>query len=199
MSRPDTIAGLPENDERLNRKEVEGGLRLAFTLTTKVDERLLALERKVDALTAALTESGQVRADDLAARVERGGAAAEAEAAALPYPLRRRPPVVLLDEPNKYGIKGPDIDCAALMHLCEARCCSMTVFLSAQDLDERVLAWDYAHPYALPQREDSYCRYCEPGSGRCSVYMHRPAVCRQFDCRKDARIWKDFDARILAD
>jgi hypothetical protein len=30
------------------------------------------------------------------------------------------------------------------------------------------------------------------------VYEHRPAICRTYDCRKDPRIWIDFEKRIPA-
>jgi Fe-S-cluster containining protein len=33
----------------------------------------------------------------------------------------------------------------------------------------------------------------------CSVYDNRPAVCRTYDCRRDKRIWSDYERRILAD
>lgn len=30
----------------------------------------------------------------------------------------------------------------------------------------------------------------------CEIYEDRPSLCRQFDCRRDPRIWVDFKKRI---
>ena len=44
---------------------------------------------------------------------------------------------------DKYTVESADIDCAARIPLCGARCCSMVVALSAQDLRERKLPFVY--------------------------------------------------------
>lgn len=100
---------------------------------------------------------------------------------------------------DKYAVVSPEIDCAARIHLCRARCCTLRFALSAQDLDEGVVRWEYARPYLIAQRTDGYCVHCHAESGACGVYHHRPAACRAFDCRKDKRIWLDFEAGIPAD
>jgi Fe-S-cluster containining protein len=101
---------------------------------------------------------------------------------------------------DKYALKDlPEIDCASIMPICKSRCCTLTVFCSAQDLDERVVQWDYSRPYRIRKREDDYCVHSEPQTGRCGIYERRPAVCRSYDCRQDRRIWRDFDKRILTD
>jgi hypothetical protein len=112
--------------------------------------------------------------------------------------LEERPIVKLGEAVDKYAVGPlPDIDCASLIHLCKARCCTFTVFCSAQDLDERVVQWDYSQPYRIRRREeDGYCAHSEPQTHRCTIYDKRPAVCRTYDCRKDRRIWRDFERRI---
>ena len=52
---------------------------------------------------------------------------------------------------DKYAIAGPEIDCAARIPLCGARCCSFEVTLSAQDVAERSVPFDVFKPYALPR------------------------------------------------
>jgi hypothetical protein len=32
----------------------------------------------------------------------------------------------------------------------------------------------------------------------CTVHQNRPVPCRAYDCRKDHRIWSDFDQRIVS-
>jgi len=92
----------------------------------------------------------------------------------------------------------PEIDCDARLPLCRARCCTLTFPFSFQDLDERVLRWDYGRPYQIGRRSDGYCIHNEAGSCRCTVYAQRPAVCRTYDCRNDKRIWLDFEKRLPA-
>lgn len=97
---------------------------------------------------------------------------------------------------DKYAIASPDIDCADRIPLCGGRCCSFDVSLSAQDVAERSVPFDLMQPYALP-RVDGRC-VCMDANGACTIYDHRPGACRAYDCRHDARIWLDFDARIPA-
>lgn len=100
--------------------------------------------------------------------------------------------------PDKYALGDlPDVDCAALLPICQARCCKLHFPLSVQDLDERVVRWNYARPYQIAKRPDGYCVHNE--GGRCGVYAHRPAICRTYDCRNDRRIWADFEKRIPAE
>jgi hypothetical protein len=105
--------------------------------------------------------------------------------------------VQVSDAPDKYALDDlPAIDCEARLPLCQARCCTLPFALSVQDLDERVVRWDYARPYRIAQREDGTCVHNDAGS--CAVYDQRPAFCRRYDCRQDRRIWLDFEARIPA-
>jgi hypothetical protein len=98
---------------------------------------------------------------------------------------------------DKYAVEEPDVDCAGLMHLCKGRCCRLTFSLSFQDLDEGVVKWTYDKPYRIRQRaSDGYCVHNDEGS--CTVYQHRPAVCRVYDCRHDQRVWIDFENKIPA-
>jgi Fe-S-cluster containining protein len=104
----------------------------------------------------------------------------------------------IIDIPDKYTLTDlPNIDCQSLLPLCKARCCTLTFALSVQDLDERVVRWNYARPYQIAQREDGYCVHTREGGG-CSIYERRPGVCRAYDCRRDTRIWTDFEKRIPA-
>ncbi|MBD2080952.1 YkgJ family cysteine cluster protein [Leptolyngbya sp. FACHB-17] len=92
----------------------------------------------------------------------------------------------------------PQIDCQSRLHLCKARCCKLSFPLSFQDLDERIIAWDYSKPYQIRQSAEGYCVHCDRTTRGCSVYEHRPTVCRAYDCRNDQRIWIDFEQRIPA-
>jgi len=96
---------------------------------------------------------------------------------------------------DKYTVPSADIDCAARIPLCGARCCSFDVALSAQDVAERELPFVIDQPYMLPRDEHGKCA-CMDDGGACTVYEQRPGACRAYDCRADARVWIDFEARI---
>ena len=48
-----------------------------------------------------------------------------------------------------------------------------------------------------PQGEDGYCPPLDRANPQCGVYEDRPFVCRAYDCRKDKRIWEDFEKRTI--
>jgi Fe-S-cluster containining protein len=99
---------------------------------------------------------------------------------------------------DKYGVESPDIDCAARIPLCGARCCSFEVMLSRQDLDEKKLPFVVDQPYMLPRDPVTKRCACMDAEGACSAYDYRPATCRTYDCREDRRVWIDFERRIPA-
>lgn len=99
---------------------------------------------------------------------------------------------------DKYQVPSPDIDCAARMPLCKARCCSLSFELSEQDLDEGGIRWELDEPYLIRHDADGYCTHLDRATLGCTIYDKRPATCRGFDCRGDRRIWIDFDKRIPA-
>jgi Putative zinc- or iron-chelating domain len=189
----DVVAAAEPSTRPPSRGEVEGALR--FVNRQLVDGRQAQAdsEATVRALVETLVSVGALPHGEFERRRQRLVASAKAADA--------EPPLVKLAEPvDKYALGPlPDVDCAGLMPICKARCCKLTVFCSVQDLDERVVQWEYSRPYQLRKRDDSYCVHSEPESGRCGVYTHRPAVCRTYDCRNDRRIWRDFARRIPVD
>lgn len=107
-----------------------------------------------------------------------------------------RPRVKLNPASDKRAVPSPDIDCATLLHLCQARCCSFAVTLSREDLEDG-LRWEIADPYVLERRSDNSC--CHLGErGQCTVYERRPAACRSYDCRTDRRVWLNWEEQIPA-
>jgi Fe-S-cluster containining protein len=69
--------------------------------------------------------------------------------------------------------------------------------LSQQDVEEGVIKWDLGRPYLIAQDADGYCRHLDRQAMRCTVRAQRPLPCRGYDCRRDKRIWSDFDNRIV--
>jgi Fe-S-cluster containining protein len=184
-----------EIPEGLSREEspedVENGLRFLHEMVMQTKSHLVQLTATVNAMAETLITSGQMPLDAYQQRrhltVVRENQRAESEDTL----------VQIGDVEDKYTLEGlPDIDCEARMHLCRGRCCSYVFPLTVQDLNERVVRWEYARPYQIAHAENGYCVHNEEGTHRCTVYKHRPATCRTYDCRKDERVWIDFEKRI---
>jgi hypothetical protein len=107
---------------------------------------------------------------------------------------------VLLQEPeyDKYTFEGEaKIDCENRVHLCRAACCRLPFALSKQDIREGIVHWDLGQPYIIAQEKDGYCTHLERSCQRCTIREHRPVPCRAYDCRKDKKIWLDFENKII--
>jgi Fe-S-cluster containining protein len=175
--------------------DVERGLRFLHTLGMQSKIDLVALNERMLALIETLISSGQL---DLRAFEERRAKTAEREAERMNREGHLY--VMLNDVADKYVLTDlPIIDCQKRLPLCRARCCTLGFPLSRQDLDEHVVKWDYGRPYHIRLSEDGYCVHSASSSRLCCIYEQRPAVCRSYDCRKDERIWKDFDRGIIGD
>jgi hypothetical protein len=141
---------------------------------------------------------------DLAARFERVVAVLEGRGVLSPKDvmiLKRlgaaaRPRVELKVVEDKHAVASPPIDCASLIHLCHARCCSFRVILSEADVREGKLRWELHEPYVLARGRDGYCTHLRETG--CECYDDRPATCRSYDCREDKRVWIDFEQKIPA-
>lgn len=171
-------------------------LRAALLRTEELRADLLRLAARVVALEEALVARG----DDPAAL----GAALDAREATALAQIRgadvASPDRLHLGDPvDKYAVTAADgPPCAELIPICGARCCRLTFALTTQDLDEGLLKFDLGRPYLIRHDEDGHCSHLDRGSRGCGVYAARPAICRQYDCRTDARIWRDYAARELA-
>ncbi len=174
------------------RNDLDDGLRFVHVLNMQVKHDLFEASTKLSALVEELVAGGQIDAMSFAERRERIRVR-ELER------QKGQAHVRLSEQADKYSLTGlPDIDCAALIPLCKARCCTMAFPLSYQDLDEGKVEWDYALPYLIRQGADRYCVHSHPETRGCTVYEQRPATCRTYDCRNDKRIWLDFEGRIPA-
>jgi len=107
---------------------------------------------------------------------------------------------VLLQEPehDKYCFADEaKIDCHKRIDVCKAACCRLPFALSKQDIREGVVHWDLGQPYIIAQNPNGYCTHLQDGPYQCTVRDNRPVPCRAYDCRKDNKIWLDFDQKII--
>lgn len=171
-------------------EDVPSALRFVHLVEAQTQARVAELSATVNALIETLIGEGQLPLEAYERR-KRLTVLRENERAG------REAGIEIGDITDKYAMEGlPEIDCASRLHLCRARCCSLPFPLSVQDLDERVVRWDYGRPYRIARGQDGRCVHNEGGA--CSVYARRPASCRAYDCRNDRRVWIDFERGIPA-
>jgi len=184
--------GLTDAVEEL-RSEVVDGMLYSHTRTNTITGKLLEVTAFSYALIELLVEKGILATEELDKRKEE-------VVQRLKKKFRSAGMGVMLQEheQDKYRLKSEArIDCENRLHFCKAACCKLAFALSRQDIEERVVKWDIGYPYMNAKTRDGYCVHLKRGSCRCSVYEHRPVPCRAYDCRKDKRIWVDFDKGII--
>jgi len=180
------------DDEQDIKGRVDGGFRFLHILGMQTRNELFASRVQLLALLEELMASGAV---DPAALDARSREIAARETAR----VQSQAQVQVAPDIDKYALVNlPVIDCESRLSLCKARCCTMTFPLSFQDINERVVEWEYYRPYQIRQRADGYCCHSDGETRACRVYAQRPVTCRLYDCRKDRRIWLDFERRIPA-
>jgi Fe-S-cluster containining protein len=206
---PDETYGTADRDAPVKRSDFERALRHLNMSDVELRDAVLQLAARIVALTDELVRRvDHVEPEPAPPNTPAAAPTATIEAAvvaALPAALRdtragdaAQPLRVSLDHGgDKYAVTPSAPPCEELLHLCKARCCTLSFALSTADLDEGVIRWDYGQPYLIRQRaSDGYCVHCAPDDLRCTVHAHRPRVCRQYDCKDDKRIWIDYEQRI---
>jgi hypothetical protein len=99
---------------------------------------------------------------------------------------------------SKYAFEeGAEIDCENRLHLCHAACCKLPLALSREDVQQGVVRWELDQPYMLAHAATGYCVHMDGNTCGCTIYEHRPIPCRGYDCRKDKRIWLDFENQVV--
>jgi Fe-S-cluster containining protein len=181
-------------DDVPQRDEVARGLAYAHNRANTNTGKLLEVTSFAYAAIEVLAEKGFISIEELD---ERKKVVAER----LTEAFREEGMGVIRAEPDldKYtfeGGPGAEIDCASRYELCHAACCRMQFALTRQDVEEGVVKWNFGKPYMIRQEQDGYCTHLDRGTCACTVYAERPVPCRGYDCRKDTRIWADFEARV---
>ncbi len=173
------------------RADLDAGLRFTHAMGEQTRQEVFETGLTVLALIEELAGRGVVGLEELSRRIHEEQTR---ELARIGDHLKITMEMAI----DKYACASPPVDCAGLMHICRGRCCTLHFPLSKQDLAERVVKWDYLNPYIIRQRigGDGYCVHNDPETHFCTVYEHRPAVCRTYDCRNDKRIWVDFEKKI---
>jgi hypothetical protein len=101
------------------------------------------------------------------------------------------------EEDEDGTVLNVEIDCENRLFLCHAACCRFRFALTVRDVEEGNVKWNLGQPYMIRQ-VDGYCFHFDREHQHCGIYEKRPFVCRAYDCRKDKRIWQDFENRIIS-
>ncbi len=183
------LVATDEPGKPVTREQLEEGLRFVHLVLAHVRDQLSTLNVGHETLIKALADRDAIDQELIESHRE------------LPVLRERKrradqPDLRLAPADDKYEVPEVEIDCIERLPLCKARCCTLDHELSEQDLDERVVRWDYGRPYVIAKNKAGMCVHNR--QGQCTVYGARPASCRRYDCRDDRRIWLDFDNRIPA-
>jgi Fe-S-cluster containining protein len=185
--------GLPGRIEEL-RDDVAHGLIYSHTRANANTSKVLEVAAFSYALIELLIERGLLTVEELDARKKEVG-----ERLVEKFTKSGMGVALLDEETDKYAASPTAvIDCEARMPLCHAACCRLAFPLSQQDVEEGTVKWDLGHPYMIRRGSDGYCHHIKRDSLQCGVYACRPLVCRNYDCRKDKRIWADFERRVVS-
>ena len=184
-------AQLNSNDDlRKIELELSRGLQFANLIGSLHQEKLDEMTCLLNALVELLIGKGVVHVHELEQRKKEVATSYHESSA-------EQPAVQLIETPDKYETEHEiSLDCANRVSVCKALCCRLWFSLSVQDLSEGIVRWNYGMPYGIAQ-ENGTCVHLDRTHLHCNIYPHRPLVCRSFDCRGDARIWKDYDQKIL--
>jgi len=191
MSHADGGIERPDAEPDLRRKVAEGLLYAHSRLSANTG-RTLEATSFLYALIELLNEKGLISIDELDARKRTVGRR-------LVEQMRGQGTGVVFQDPehDKYAFDNEvEIDCASRIPLCHASCCRLPFALSKQDVREGIVHWDLGQPYMIDQGADGYCNHLDRSACACTIWKNRPVPCRGFDCRKDKRIWMDFEKRI---
>lgn len=175
------------------RQEIANGLLYTHSRANANTSRALENASFLFALVELLREKGIISVEELDER--KSDVAKRVEKRFLGKGMG-----VMLQEPDqdKYAFKAEArIDCENRVHLCKAACCRLSFPLSRQDITEGIVKWELGSPYLIAQDERGYCKHLEHSACQCTIREHRPIPCRAYDCRKDSRIWTDFENMVI--
>ena len=175
------------------RKEIAQGLLYTHFRLSENTKDSLQISSFLYSLIELLSEKGIISIDELDQRKLK-------VAERLVKKSKEKGLGVLLQDPenDKYGFKDQvEINCPDIIPVCKAACCRIPFALSKQDLHEGIVEWSLGEPYLIHHSPKGYCTHLGTDVFACTIYEHRPLPCRAYDCRKDKRIWLDFDKREL--
>lgn len=189
----DSPVETPDQLEQL-REDIAEGLMYAHSRANANTSKVLEVASFSYALIELLMERGLISVEELDERKKQVG-----QRLVEKFTEKGMGVAVTEDDEDKYSYAGGvQIDCENRLHLCRGACCRLSFALTVQDLEEGKVKWSFGRPYMIRHDEDGYCHHVERETKRCGIYENRPVICRAYDCRKDKRIWADFENKVTS-
>lgn len=184
--------GQPSSVEEV-REEVAKGFLYAHSRANVNSSTLLEVASFSYALIEMLDERGLITIDELNQKREQVSKRLKEK-----FSQKGMGVALTAEEEDADGQSlNVEIDCENRLPLCHAACCRLRFALTVRDVEEGNVKWNLGQPYMIRQ-VDGYCFHFDRGRQHCGIYEKRPFVCRAYDCRKDQRIWQDFDNRVIS-
>jgi Fe-S-cluster containining protein len=179
--------------DRVNdlERQMERGSLFAHTVLTEQAARANKTEALLHGLADLLIRNDVISAEDLLAAVDTTGRQI-ADAGG-----RAKVDVAIRVDGDAPEVAADEIDCEARIPYCKAVCCRMRWALTVEEIENGPMKWDLGRPYFNRHNAEGYCEQIDPETHGCQIYDDRPSPCRQFSCKGDERIWKDFDAMVI--
>jgi Fe-S-cluster containining protein len=172
-------------------RQVERGSLFAHTVFSEHSARTNTTEALINGLADLLVRRGVVDSDELLAAVEQ--TRREIKEAGRASSLN----VVIRGDGEEPEVSADEIDCEARIPYCQAVCCRLRFPLTVEEIEHGPLKWDLGLPYFNRHDTAGYCIEIDHETHGCGIYHERPAPCRQYSCKGDDRIWKDFDGMVI--
>jgi Fe-S-cluster containining protein len=188
-------APVPNRQMSEDERQLTLGLGFCHSQLDTLAQQVVDAAAEVGALAGTLQARGMITEEELAAYRKQ-----ERERIVGVLSNQNFGIAIAEEFPDKYAISEeqvPHIECEERYHLCRGACCALRFPLSAQDLNEGIVRWELGNPYLIRQGPDQRCVHQDRATLHCSIYEHRPGICRVYDCRGDKRIWVDFERRII--
>lgn len=184
---------MAEADElREIERQLERSQLFAHTVLTEQAARSNQTEAVVNGLIDLLVRLDVVKAEDVMAAAEqtRRDIREANQHSRLDVGIR-------VDNPDAATVSADEIDCDARIPHCKAVCCRLRWALTVEEIEHGPMKWDLGRPYFNRHNEHGYCSLIDDQTYGCTIYDQRPMPCRQFSCKGDERIWKDFDNMVV--
>ena len=109
------------------------------------------------------------------------------------------PNIALRVDSENPAVENNTVNCAERIHICKAVCCKLHFALSANEIELAKVKWELGKPYFNKKNSAGYCTHLHSKKLCCTVYEERPRICKQYSCKNDKRIWKNFKKMELND
>lgn len=180
----------PAKDDLEWQEQIERGSLFTHTALSRQSARLNEIESFLYGIIDILTKKGITPPEELQKAVE------DVRKEMIEKGELSNPGIALRVDGEEEEAFIP-VNCDERLHICKAVCCQLEFALSAPEVESGKVKWDLGRPYHIRRGTNCYCAHLDQSNKKCTVYNHRPSVCKKYSCANDKRIWKDFEKMEL--